>query len=113
LHGNNAVEGILTDEFSRKHPVFPVSLIRPYTSRGTDTPVVTHVPVPIIEPLDISNFKLHKILKDTKERINGKDTRLYLVRYKGQSADKDEWIPEDNIPDGPIHLCNYKASKRN
>jgi transposase InsO family protein len=113
LHGKNAVEVILTDEFSRKHPVFPVSLIKPYTSRSSDTPVVTHVPVPIIEPLDTSNFKVHKILKDKKERINGKDIRLYLVRYKGQSADKDEWIPEDNIPDGPIHLRNYRASKRN
>ena len=32
----------------------------------------------------------------------GKDTRLYLVRYKGKYSDKDEWIPEDKIPDGPI-----------
>ena len=41
LHGKNAVEVILTEKFSRKHPVFPVSLIKPYHSRTNDTPV-TH-----------------------------------------------------------------------
>ena len=30
LHGKNAVEVILSEELSRKHPVFPVSLIKPY-----------------------------------------------------------------------------------
>ena len=29
LHGKNAVEVILTEELSKKHPVFPVSLIKP------------------------------------------------------------------------------------
>ena len=46
------------------------------------------------------------------ERVQGKDVRLYLVRWKNQSADKDEWLPENNIPDGAIHLRNYRASKR-
>ena len=106
------MEIILTEEFSRKHPVFPFSLIKPYQIRTTDTSV-THVPVPIVIPEDTSNIRDHKILKDKKERINGKDVRLYLVRYKVKSADKDEWIPEDKIPDGPIHLRNYRLSKRN
>ncbi|MBW0568237.1 hypothetical protein O181_107952 [Austropuccinia psidii MF-1] len=30
LIGINAVEVKLTEEFSRKHPVFPVSLVKPY-----------------------------------------------------------------------------------
>ncbi|MBW0559296.1 hypothetical protein O181_099011 [Austropuccinia psidii MF-1] len=30
LVGKNAVEFKLTEEFSRKHPVFPVSLVKPY-----------------------------------------------------------------------------------
>ncbi|MBW0543562.1 hypothetical protein O181_083277 [Austropuccinia psidii MF-1] len=30
LVGKNAVEVKLTEEFSRKHPVFPVSLVKPY-----------------------------------------------------------------------------------
>ncbi|MBW0544945.1 hypothetical protein O181_084660 [Austropuccinia psidii MF-1] len=30
LIGNNAVKVKLTEEFSRKHPLFPVSLVKPY-----------------------------------------------------------------------------------
>ncbi|MBW0475700.1 hypothetical protein O181_015415 [Austropuccinia psidii MF-1] len=36
LVGKNAVEVRLTKEFSSKHPVFPVSLIKPYFQTGED-----------------------------------------------------------------------------
>ncbi|MBW0518711.1 hypothetical protein O181_058426 [Austropuccinia psidii MF-1] len=36
LIGKNAVEVGLTEEFSRKHPVFPVSLVKPYFQTGED-----------------------------------------------------------------------------
>ena len=112
LHGKNAVEVILSEELSRKHPVFPVSLVKPYNTRS-ETIEKTPLPIPMAETPSSEQLKVHKILKDKKERINGKDVRLYLVRYKNQSADKDEWLPDSNIPDGPIHLRNYRASKRN
>ncbi|MBW0462186.1 hypothetical protein O181_001901 [Austropuccinia psidii MF-1] len=32
----NAVEVRLTEEFSRKHPVFPVSLVKPFHQTGED-----------------------------------------------------------------------------
>ncbi|MBW0571121.1 hypothetical protein O181_110836 [Austropuccinia psidii MF-1] len=34
LIGKNAVEVRLTEEFSRKQPVFPVSLVKPYFQTG-------------------------------------------------------------------------------
>ncbi|MBW0557165.1 hypothetical protein O181_096880 [Austropuccinia psidii MF-1] len=34
--GKNVVEVRLTEEFSRKHPVFPVSLVKPYFQTGED-----------------------------------------------------------------------------
>ena len=111
LHGKNAVEVILSDELSRKHPVFPVSLVKPYSPRDQNEPVHP-TPVPILEPNKAEKLLVHKILKEKKERIQGKDTRLYLVRYRNQSADKDEWLPENNIPDSTIHLRNFRASKR-
>jgi len=111
LHGKNAVEVILSEELSRKHPVFPVSLVKPYTTRS-ETEEKTTTPIPMADTPSSDQLKVHKILKDKKERINGKDIRLYLVRYRNQSADKDEWLPESNIPDGAIHLRNYRASKR-
>ncbi|MBW0489494.1 hypothetical protein O181_029209 [Austropuccinia psidii MF-1] len=41
-----------------------------------------------------------KIIKARKIRLNGKDQRKYLVRFKNQAADKDKWLAEDAIPDG-------------
>ncbi|MBW0480479.1 hypothetical protein O181_020194 [Austropuccinia psidii MF-1] len=36
LIGKNAVEVTLTEEFSRKHPFFPVSLVKPYFQTEED-----------------------------------------------------------------------------
>ncbi|MBW0590078.1 hypothetical protein O181_129793 [Austropuccinia psidii MF-1] len=36
LIAKNAVEGKITEEFSRKHPVFPVSLFKPYFQTEED-----------------------------------------------------------------------------
>ncbi|MBW0463893.1 hypothetical protein O181_003608 [Austropuccinia psidii MF-1] len=36
LIGKNAVEDELSEEFPRKHPVFPVSLVKPYFQKGED-----------------------------------------------------------------------------
>ncbi|MBW0572065.1 hypothetical protein O181_111780 [Austropuccinia psidii MF-1] len=36
LIGKNSVEVKLTEEFSRKHPVFPVSLLKPYFQTEED-----------------------------------------------------------------------------
>ncbi|MBW0490443.1 hypothetical protein O181_030158 [Austropuccinia psidii MF-1] len=36
LIGKNAVEVKLTEEFSRRHPVFPVSLVKPYFQTEED-----------------------------------------------------------------------------
>ena len=75
--------------------------------------MIKNTPVPIIEDTSKSKSIVHKILKEKKERIQGKETRLYLVRYKNQSADKDEWLPENNIPDSSAHLRNFRVSKIN
>ncbi|MBW0564147.1 hypothetical protein O181_103862 [Austropuccinia psidii MF-1] len=45
-------------------------------------------------------------------RLNGKDHRQYLVRFKNQTADKDIWLAEDAIPDGNLHLRRFRASRR-
>ncbi|MBW0493798.1 hypothetical protein O181_033513 [Austropuccinia psidii MF-1] len=36
LIGKNTVEVRLREEFSRKHPVFPVSFVKPYFQTGED-----------------------------------------------------------------------------
>ncbi|MBW0487070.1 hypothetical protein O181_026785 [Austropuccinia psidii MF-1] len=77
LIGKNAVEGRVTEEFSRKHPVFPVSLIKPYFQTEEDMlPSRKKNPTPpeIVEVED-SPGPVKKIIKARKIRLNGKDQR--------------------------------------
>ncbi|MBW0588410.1 hypothetical protein O181_128125 [Austropuccinia psidii MF-1] len=90
LIGNNAVEVKLTEEFSRKHPVFPVNIVEVEDSPGP----------------------VSKTIRARKIRLNGKDQRQYVVRFKHQTADKDKWVAEDAIPDGNTHLRRFRASRR-
>ncbi|MBW0485459.1 hypothetical protein O181_025174 [Austropuccinia psidii MF-1] len=110
----NAVELRLTEEFSRKHPVFPVSLVKPYFQTGVDRfPSRNKNPTPqdTVE-VEESPGPVKKIIKDRMIRLNGKDQRQYLVRFKSQTAHQDKWLSEDSIPDGKTHLRRFRASKR-
>ncbi|MBW0472051.1 hypothetical protein O181_011766 [Austropuccinia psidii MF-1] len=92
LIGKNAVEVRLTEEFSRKHPVFPVSLVKPYFHTGENkfpSRKNTTTPSEIVEVED-SHGPVKKIIKARKIRLNGKDQRQYLVRFKNQTAGKDK-----------------------
>ncbi|MBW0519419.1 hypothetical protein O181_059134 [Austropuccinia psidii MF-1] len=91
--GKNAVEVKLTEEFSRKPPVFP-----------------NLTPLEIVEVED-SPGPMKKIIKARKIRLNVKDQRKYLVRFKNQTADKAKWLEEDAIPDGTLHLRRFRASR--
>ncbi|MBW0529415.1 hypothetical protein O181_069130 [Austropuccinia psidii MF-1] len=113
LIGKNAVEARLTEEFSRKHPVFPVSLVKPYFQTVEDkfpSRNKTFTPQGIVE-VD-SPGPLKKIIKARKIKLNGKDQRHYLVRFKNQTADKDKWLAEDAIPDDKLYLRRFRESKK-
>ncbi|MBW0470350.1 hypothetical protein O181_010065 [Austropuccinia psidii MF-1] len=113
LIGKNAVEVKLTEEFSRKHPVFPVSLVKPYFQTEEDKiPSRKRNPTPpeIVEVED-SPGPVNKIIKARKIRLNDKDQRQDLVRFKSQTADKDKWLAEDAVPDGNLHLRRLRASR--
>ncbi|MBW0565664.1 hypothetical protein O181_105379 [Austropuccinia psidii MF-1] len=83
LIGKNVLEVKLTEEFSRKHPVFPVGLVKPYfhtehdkfPSRKRNT-----TPPEIVEEED-SPGPVSKIIRARKIRLNGKDQRQYFVRF--------------------------------
>ncbi|MBW0500177.1 hypothetical protein O181_039892 [Austropuccinia psidii MF-1] len=114
LIGKNVVEVKLTEEFSRKNPVFPVSLVKPYFQTEEDKfPSRNKFPTPpeIVEVED-SPGPVRNIIKARKIRLNGKDQRQYLVRFKNQTADKDKWLAEDAIPVGNLHLRRFGASRR-
>ncbi|MBW0586821.1 hypothetical protein O181_126536 [Austropuccinia psidii MF-1] len=71
----------------------------------------TPKPPEIVEVEDYPG-PVNKILNARKIRLNGKDQRQYLVRFKNQTADKDKLLEEDAIPDGKIHLIRFRASRR-
>ncbi|MBW0573706.1 hypothetical protein O181_113421 [Austropuccinia psidii MF-1] len=114
LIGKNAVEGKLTEDFSRKHPVFPVSLVKTYFQTEEDKfPSRKQNPTPPkIVVVEDSPGPLKKIIKVWKITLNGKDQRQYLVRFKNQTADKEKWLAADAIPDGNLHLRRFRASRR-
>ncbi|MBW0552889.1 hypothetical protein O181_092604, partial [Austropuccinia psidii MF-1] len=109
-----AVEVKPSEEFSRKHPVFPVSLVKPYFQTEEDKfPSRKKTPTsPEIVEVKDSCGPVKRIIKGGKIRLNGKDQRQYLVRFKHQTADKDKWLEEDAIPDGNLHLRRFRASRR-
>ncbi|MBW0552005.1 hypothetical protein O181_091720 [Austropuccinia psidii MF-1] len=114
LIGKNSVEVRLTEEFSRKHPVFPVSLVKPYFQKEEDkfpSRKKNTTPPEIVEVED-SPGCVKKIIKARKIKLKGKDQRQYLVRFKNQTADKDKWLAEDAIPNGNLHLRRLRASRR-
>ncbi|MBW0560441.1 hypothetical protein O181_100156 [Austropuccinia psidii MF-1] len=108
LIGKNAVEVKLTEEFSRKHPVFPVSLVKPYvqTEEEKFPPRRRNPTPPEIVEVEDSPGPVSKIIRARK------DQRQYPVRFKNQTADKDKWLAEDAIPDGNLHLRRFRASRR-
>ncbi|MBW0530120.1 hypothetical protein O181_069835 [Austropuccinia psidii MF-1] len=75
LRGKNAVEVRLTEEFSRKHPVFPVSLVKPYFHTEEDKfpsrkKNPTHSEIVQVED---SPGPVKKIIQARKIRLNRKD----------------------------------------
>ncbi|MBW0470741.1 hypothetical protein O181_010456 [Austropuccinia psidii MF-1] len=114
LIGKNAVEVKLTGKFSRKHPIFPVSLVKPYFQTEEDKfPSWKKNPTPpeIVEMEDCPG-PVHKIIRARQIRLNGKDQRQNVVRFKNRTADNNNWLAEDAIPDGNLHLRIFRASRR-
>ncbi|MBW0469926.1 hypothetical protein O181_009641 [Austropuccinia psidii MF-1] len=110
----NAVEVKLTDKFSRKHPVFPVSLVEPYFQTEEDkfSSRKTNPTPPESVEIDNSPEPVKKAIKAGKIRLNCKDQRQYSVRFKNQTAGKYKWLAEDAPPDGNLILRRFRASRR-
>ncbi|MBW0559951.1 hypothetical protein O181_099666 [Austropuccinia psidii MF-1] len=68
LIGKNSVEVKLTEEFSRKHPVFPMSLVEPYFQTEEDkfSYRKTNTTPPGIVEVEDSPFPVKKIVKSWK-----------------------------------------------
>ncbi|MBW0531823.1 hypothetical protein O181_071538 [Austropuccinia psidii MF-1] len=110
VHGKNAVQVKFSGELEKKHPNFPVSLVKRYTSSDKEFfPLRDETPLEV-PPLDKSEEK--KVLKVLKERrLRGKNEREYLIRYKN-TQHEDEWISESKIPDSQTFLRRFRHEKK-
>ncbi|MBW0556735.1 hypothetical protein O181_096450 [Austropuccinia psidii MF-1] len=84
LIGKNAVEFQLTQEFSRKQPVFPVSLVKPYFQTGEDKfhSRKKNPTLPEIVEVEDSPVPVKKKNRARKIRLDGRDQTQYLGRFK-------------------------------
>jgi hypothetical protein len=113
LHGPNAVEVMLTGDFARKHPTFPVSLLKHFKETDKNKFPNRQATEEVIPFDDDAPKEVQKVIQQKMMKIAGKDTRLYLVRYKGKAADCDEWLPEDKIPNASQVLRKFRVEKKN
>ncbi|MBW0530149.1 hypothetical protein O181_069864 [Austropuccinia psidii MF-1] len=110
LHVPNAVQLELTGELMNKHPTFPVSLIKPYSSSEKELFSLINKPPLEIPPLEEGEEK--KILKVLKERrTRNKKGREYLLSYRNPTQE-DEWIFEKDIKNSDKLLKSLRHERK-
>ncbi|MBW0545189.1 hypothetical protein O181_084904 [Austropuccinia psidii MF-1] len=99
--GKNEVEVRIAEEFSRKNAEVPESLVKSYFQKGEDKFPSRNKTYNSQDTLEVKDSPgpVKKISKARKIRLNGKDQKQYLIKFKNQTADKDKWLAEDAIPD--------------
>ena len=113
LHCKNAVELLLTEEIGRKHPTFPVTLLKLYKESDPEKFPLRNKLTTQMPPFeDASPSPISKILSQKKTRVRNNDLRMYLVRFKGKTHAEDKWLEEKDIPDASILLRKWRVDKR-
>ncbi|MBW0572667.1 hypothetical protein O181_112382 [Austropuccinia psidii MF-1] len=110
LYGTNAVQVGLSGELEKKHPTFPVSLIKPYQPAHKELfPLRNPTPltVPPVEQNEDKN--INKVIKE--RRLRRENQREYLVRYRNP-IHKDEWLAESEIADSDKLLRLFTHERR-
>ncbi|MBW0566798.1 hypothetical protein O181_106513 [Austropuccinia psidii MF-1] len=84
--GNAVVEVELSEDLSKTHPSFPVSLIKQYKSSNAERFPFRNKVSQAIPPIESSGSKkITKVLKERKLRTN--KLREYLVRYSDPTCE--------------------------
>ena len=88
----------------RTHPIFHVSLIRPYhQSEHTVTP-----PPPLQVDADgIPIYEVEEVLEHRPLRQNRQNTWQFLIKWKGYGHEHNSWEPYSNIANPDITLQPY------
>ncbi|MBW0534320.1 hypothetical protein O181_074035 [Austropuccinia psidii MF-1] len=110
VHGANAVQLELTGELMSKHPTFPVSLIKAYSSSDKELfPLINKPPLEIPPSEEGEEKKIVKVLKERRTR--NKKEREYLVRYRNLTQEY-EWILEKDIKNADKLLRRFRHERK-
>jgi len=100
---NNAAKLTLPNSYSRVHPVFHVSLLKPYRENVTSKPLP---PDPEVED-GVPWYKVEKILSFRERRVGKRKIREYLIKWLGYDDTHNSWEPAKNLT--PDLLAGYQA----
>ncbi|MBW0579620.1 hypothetical protein O181_119335 [Austropuccinia psidii MF-1] len=110
LHGPNSVQLELTCELMNKHPAFPGSLIKPYSSSDKELFPLRNKPPFEIPPLEEEEeMKVVKVFKERRKRK--KKEREYLGTYRN-STQEDEWLLEKDITNADKLLRRFRHERK-
>ncbi|MBW0471671.1 hypothetical protein O181_011386 [Austropuccinia psidii MF-1] len=111
LHGENGIEVELSEELSKKHPTFPVSLVKQYKYGNSERFPLRNKAPHNIPPVESSGTKkITKVLK--KRNLRTKKVKEYLVRYRDPTCE-DEWLAEKDIPETNKILRRFRHTRNN
>ena len=82
------------------HPVFHVSLLKPWRESRWSCPVEEQELDVNVEPEPM--YEIDRILKWCKVKVGRKKTREFLVIWQDLPLDEAEWVPEANFEDPAI-----------
>lgn len=96
----------LPPTMSRLHPVFHVSLLKPYYSDGPYQP-----PPPVVLQDGTEEFEVETILshRDRKLPRSKQTTREYLIKWQGYAHEHNTWEPAKNLTNCAELLSEYLA----
>lgn len=117
--GPNAIRVALTGEYARKHPVFPVSLCKPYHRTEADRFPGRREPAPPQPDLidGVPEWVVEKILdqrtvKPKRGQRNKAKTQQFLVKWEGYPDKYNRWVPEEDLQNAKEALQDYYQSRR-
>jgi hypothetical protein len=114
--GAVAVKLALPPRWTRVHPVFHVSLIKPYVAgSGSSEGSESDCPPPPVQWLDGEPLYTVDRLLDHKVERRGKGRRrkavfMFRVRWQGYGEEHDTWEPSSNLLNCRREVREYKES---
>lgn len=87
------------------HPVFHVSLLRPFQESETFPSRDPHARPPPVTELGPNHYEVERILSMKTTGKGRRQRRLYLVKWKGYPLYESTWEPETSVK----HLDEFKT----